>query len=73
MLELYLTVDESIEGIILAYAYVFACANSGSSLSYDNVAGKNRLTVCLLNAKTLGLTVTTVLGRTDTFLMSKEL
>ena len=73
MLKLYLAIDQSVQSVILAYANVFACANSGSSLSDDDVAGNNCLTVSLLYAKALGLTVTTVLGRTDTLLMSKEL
>ena len=73
MLKLNATIDESKKGVILAYANVFACANRGSSLSYDDVAGNNCLTVSLLYAKALGLTVTAVLCGTDTFLMSKEL
>jgi hypothetical protein len=73
MLKLYLAIDQSVQSVILAYANVFACANSGSSLSDDDVAGKHCLTVSLLYAKALGLTVTAVLGRTDTLLMSKEL
>ena len=47
--------------------------NGSSSLSYDDIAGKNSLSVCLLYAKALRLTVTSVLGRTDTLFMSKEL
>ena len=73
MLKLNLTIDQSEQGVILAYANVFACANCGASLSDDDVAGYNGLTVCFLNAKTLGLAIATVLGGTDTFLMSKEL
>jgi len=73
MLKLNATIDESIEGVVLAYANVLAGANSGASLSYDDVAGNNCLTVSLLYAKALGLTVTAVLRGTDTFLMSKEL
>ena len=71
MLELYLTIDKSEQSVVLTNAYVFACADSGTSLSYDDVAGYNGLTVCFLNAKTLGFAIATVLGRTDTFLMSK--
>ena len=73
VLKLNLTIDQSVKGVILAYAYVFACANSGSSLTNDDVAGYYGLTVSLLNAKALRLTVTAVLSRTNTFLMSKEL
>jgi hypothetical protein len=47
--------------------------DSCSSLSYEDVAGENCLTVSSLNAKALGFAVTTVLCGTDTLLMSKEL
>jgi hypothetical protein len=73
LLKLNLTIDQSEEGVILTHAYVITGAYSGSSLSDDDVAGYYGLTVSLLNAKALRLTVTAVLGRTNTFLMSKEL
>jgi hypothetical protein len=47
--------------------------NGCTSLSNDNVARYNVLTVSLLNAKALGFTVTAVLCRTNTLFMSKEL
>ena len=52
---------------------VLAGANCASSLSDNDIAGNDCLTVSLLYAKALGLTVTAVLRRTDTLLMSKEL
>ena len=61
LLKLNSTVDESEESIILTDTYIVTGMNSCSSLSNDNVAGKNCLTVALLYAKTLGLTVTSVL------------
>jgi hypothetical protein len=73
MLKLNATIDECVKSVILAYANVFACANSRSSLSHDDVAGNYCLTVSLLYAKALRLTVTAVLGRTYALLMSKEL
>ena len=73
VLELDLTVDQSEEGVVGAHADVVAGMNSGASLSDDDIAGDNGLTVGLLNAKSLGLGITTVLGRTYAFLMSKEL
>ena len=73
VLKLNSTVDQSEQSVVLAYANVFAGANCASSLSDDDIAGNNCLTVSLLNAKALGLTVTTVFGGTDTLLMSKEL
>jgi hypothetical protein len=57
----------------LAKANVFAAAYTGTYLSDNDVADKNCLTVSLLYAKALGLTVAAVLRGTDTFLMSKEL
>jgi hypothetical protein len=44
-----------------------------SSLSDKNVASKNCLSVSLLYAKALGFAVSAVLGRTNTFFMSKKL
>ena len=73
LLELYLTVDQSEEGIILTNTDVVAGMDGGSSLSDDNVAGENCLSVSLLYAKALRFAVTAVLGRTDTLLVSKEL
>jgi hypothetical protein len=73
VLELDLTVDQSEEGVVGAHANIVAGMNSGASLSDDDIAGDNGLTVGLLNAKSLGLGITTVLGRTHALLMSKEL
>ena len=71
--EFNLTVDECEEGVIGATADVVAGMDLGASLAKKDVAGSYKLTVLSLNAETLGLTVTTVLGRTDTFFMCKEL
>jgi len=73
LLELYLTVDQREQSVILTDSNVVTGMNGSSSLSYDDIAGKNSLSVCLLYAKALRLTVTSVLGRTDTLFMSKEL
>ena len=73
VLELDLTVDQSEEGVVGTHTDVVAGMNSGASLSDDDIAGDNGLTVGLLNAKSLGLGITTVLGRTHALLMSKEL
>ena len=73
MLKLNSSVDKSKESIILTDTNVVTGMDSCSSLSYEDVAGENYLTVSSLNAKALGFAVTTVLGRTDTLLMSKEL
>ena len=44
-----------------------------ASLANENVAGEHELTVSALYAQTLGLGITTVLGRTAALLMSEEL
>ena len=73
MLKLDSTVNQSKQSVVLAYTDVLAGANCASSLSDNDIAGNDCLTVSLLYAKALGLTVTAVLRRTDTLLMSKEL
>ena len=44
-----------------------------ASLTHENVACYNELTVCTLHTKTLGLLVTTVLSGTHSLLMRKKL
>ena len=73
MLELYLAVDESKERVVLTDTYVVTGMDGRASLSDKNVARKNCLAVSLLYAKALGLAVSAVLGRTNTFFMSKKL
>ena len=73
LLELNLAVDQSKERVILTDTNVVTGMDGSASLSYDNISGKNSLSVSLLYAKALGLTVSAVLGRTNTFFMSKKL
>ena len=71
--EFNLTVDEGEKGVIGATADVVAGMDLGASLTEKDVAGSYKLTVLSLDTETLRLTVTTVLGRTYTFFMCKEL
>ena len=73
LLELNLTVNESEESIILADTNIVTGMYCCTSLSDNDVAGLYGLTVGLLNTKSLGFAVTTVLCRTNTLFMSKEL
>ena len=73
MLELYLSVDKIEKGIVSSASHVVTGMDLGAALTNENVTCGNRLTVCLLYAKSLGLGVTAVLGRTNTFFMSKKL
>lgn len=73
MLELDLTIDLSVESIVRADAYVYAGMNVSTSLSHDDVACNNRLSVSLLDTESLGFAVAAILGGTNTLLVSKEL
>ena len=72
-LELDLAVDERKQGVILADTDIVAGMDSGAALSDNDIAGNDGLTVSLLYAKTLRLTVAAVLGGTDTFFMCEKL
>jgi hypothetical protein len=72
-LKLDLTVDQSIDGMILTETNIVTGPDGSATLTNDDVACDNGLTVCLLDTKSLGLTVAAVLGRTYTLFMSKEL
>ncbi len=73
MLKFNSSVDKSEECVILTDTDIVTGMDGCSSLSYEDVAGQYCLTVSSLYAEALGFTVTAVLCRTDTLLMSKEL
>ena len=72
-LEFNLAVNFSKQGVIRSDTDVLAGMDVSTSLANENVAGKNKLTVSTLYAKTLGLGITAVLGRADSLFMSEEL
>lgn len=72
-LELDLAVNLSKQGVIRSDSDVLAGMDVSSSLANENVSGEYKLAVSSLYAKTLGLGITTVLGRTDSLFMSEEL
>ena len=72
-LELYGAVNKSEQRIIGTLAYIIAGMNMCASLSYQNGACAYLLHISALYAKSLGLGVTAVLGRTHTFFMSEIL
>ena len=51
--ELYLSVDESEQRIVAAASHVFTGTNPCSTLTDEDIAGKNELTVRTLYAETL--------------------
>jgi hypothetical protein len=73
MLELNGAADKCKESIVRTDTYVHSGMNLSSALSNDDVTSDNRLSVCLLNTKTLGLGITAVLGRTNALLVGEEL
>ncbi len=72
-LELDLAVNQSEEGVVLANTDIVAGMDGSTALSDNDIARNNGLTVSLLYAKTLRLTIAAVLSRTNTFFMCKEL
>jgi hypothetical protein len=73
VLELNFSVDKSVKSIIGTDTNILSGMNVSTSLSYDDVTCGYYLSFGLLNTKTLGLAVTTVLGRTYTLLMCEKL
>ena len=72
-LKLNLAVNKSEQGIIGASANIVSGVNVSAALSYKNVARKDKLSIRALNAKSFGLGVTSVLGRTHSLFMSELL
>ena len=72
-LELDLAVNQSEEGVVLADTDIVAGMDGSTALSDNDIAGNNGLTVSLLYAKTLRLTIAAVLSRTNTFFMCEKL
>ena len=64
-------VYESEQRIVFTDTYVRAGMNLRASLANENVPCENRLTVASFHAKSFSLAVSTVVGRTGTFLMSE--
>ena len=72
-LELYLAVYESEQGVVLADTDVVARMNVRASLTNENVASQNELTVSALGAKALGLGVAAVLGGAAALFVGEKL
>lgn len=72
-LELDVAVDESKEGVVRTLADIVAGMDVGSALSDKDIACENELTVASLDAESLGLRITAVLGRSAALLMCEKL
>jgi len=72
-LKLDLTVDQSVDGVILTETNIVTGPDGSATLTNDDVACDNGLTVSLLDTKSLGLTVAAVLGGTYTLFMGEKL
>ena len=66
-------VCKSIQSVIAADAYVEAGMDVGAALSVKDIAGLNKLAVCSLGTKTLGIGITAVLGGAHSLFMREEL
>lgn len=59
--------------IITAASHIDTRMDPGSALSVKDISGFYKLTVRSLGSQSLGLGISAVLGRTDTFLMCEHL
>lgn len=71
--ELHNAVNQGKQSIVGAAANVLTGMDVGASLSDQNVAGRASLAVSLLNAQTLRLRISAVLGRAHAFFMCEKL
>ena len=69
MLELNGSVNECIQGMILAHAHIHARTMNCATLTTDDVASLGKLTTINFHAKSLAVRLTTVLRTTYTFFM----
>ena len=59
--------------VVFAYTDIGAGMDFSTTLTNENVAGENELTVCSLGAETLGLGISAVLCGTNALFMCKKL
>ena len=64
-------VDEREERVVAADTDVVAGMNRGTSLTNENVAGKDELSVAALYSQTLSVGISAVLGRAAALFMCK--
>lgn len=69
VLELYCSVNESIEGVVLAHAHVLTWAVNGAALTADDVTGLCELPTKKFHSESLAVRLTSVLRTTYTFFM----
>lgn len=62
VLELDFAVYKRKQSIVSAFAYVLSGVNASAALTNKNIAGKHKLTVGTLYAKSLRVTVSAVFG-----------
>ena len=67
--EYYYTVEQSVDGVVLAHAHVLTRVVHCATLTLDDVAGFAILTAENLNSESFAFRLTTVLRTTYTFLM----
>ena len=63
------TVDEGIQGVILAHTHVYTRVVNSTALTLDDVSGLNLLATENLNSESFAFRLTTVLRTTYTFFM----
>ena len=73
VLELYGTVNQSIQSVILAHANIHAGTMLGTALTADDVTGLGKLTTKNLDAEAFAFALAAVLRTADTFFMCHNL
>src|ERR1019366_3060020 len=67
-----ITIDQSIERMIAANAYLYAGFNLGATLAHNNAAGRYQLTVVAFDAKHLWFAIATIARATHSFFMCHD-
>ena len=71
--ELYNAINQGIEGVVPAHAYVLAGTMLGTALTADDVTSLGKLTTKNLNAEAFAFALAAVLRTADTFFMCHNL
>ena len=69
MLELYCSVNESIQGVVLTHAHVSTSTMNSTALTANNVTGFCKLPTKKFHSESLAVRLTSVLRTTYTFFM----
>src|SRR6266700_1116879 len=73
MPEFDVAIDQSVDCMVATQSHLFAGTDFSAALTHDNAASGHQLTIVTLDAKHLGLAISTIARTTHTFFMCHEL